>query len=92
MGLPTVPDQLLQHRHVAAVVAGPVNRGFSNESSVGKARIIEQRAEGFFPDRSLPDMLMTIEFRSASSLRVVTVPNFDPAEADGRFQMLQGLA
>src|SRR5215472_5817785 len=86
------PHEFLQHRHVAAVVAGLVNRGFSNESSPGKARIIEQGAEGFYPDGSLPDMLMTIEFRSARSLRVVTVPNFDAAEADGRFQVLQGLA
>ena len=56
-----------------------------------EAQVIEQTAKRSLPDRSLPDVLVTIEFRAARRFRVIAVPDLHLIQTDGRIEMLQRL-
>ena len=72
-----------KHRfEIAAVVAGLVDGGFGDESSVGEAGIVEETAEGREAEGALADVLMAIEMGTAGGLRVVHVPDADIGEPD----------
>ena len=56
-----LPHQFEQRLPVAFLVALIVDRGFRLEGSVGKARIVEQFAEGLKAHRAQADLLMPVE-------------------------------
>jgi hypothetical protein len=58
---------------------------------VREAKIIEQNAKWLDADRSLPDVLMAVEFGSAGGLGVVAMNYLYIIQADGGVEVLQGL-
>ena len=54
-------------------------------------KVIEQNAKCFFADTSLPNVLMTIQLRSARGFRVVAVPDLNGIQSKGGIEMLQSL-
>ena len=84
-------DQLLEGFDVSAVVAGLVDGSFGDEGGVCEAEIVEQDAEGFDADGSLPDVLVAVEFGSAGSFGVIAMDYFYIVQADGSVEMLQSL-
>ena len=75
---------------VSAVVTGTIDRRFGNEGRVRQSQIVEQDPESFFADRSLPDLLVTVELRSARSFRIVAMPYLHVIQSDRGIKMLQG--
>src|SRR5689334_23036622 len=55
-----------------------------------RPRIVHQPTEWLETDTSLPDVLMTIELRSACGFGVVTVPDVDVLETDRVVEELHG--
>jgi hypothetical protein len=83
-------DQLLEGFDVSAIVARLVDGSFGDEGRVGEAEIVEQDAEGFDADSSLPDLLVAVEFRSAGGFGIVAVDYFYIVQADGGIEVLHG--
>src|SRR5882672_2715997 len=84
-------DQSLQSIDVPSIITRFVDRCFGDESRMSQAQIVEQTAERFYADHSVPDVLVPIEPRSSRSFRVIAVPDLHALEADRRIEMLQGL-
>src|SRR6202035_4844134 len=82
-------DQLLKCIHISAVVAGAVDWRLGDEGGVGQAEVIEQNAEGLFPDHSLSDVLVAVELGAAGGFGVVAVDYFHVVQADGFLQLCQ---
>ena len=74
---------------ISAIVSRLLDRRLGNERRMRQAKIVEQHSESLFADRSLPDLLMPVEFRSARSFRVITVPDLDVIQPDRGIKMLQ---
>ena len=51
--------------------------------------VIEQTAEGFQADASLPDVLMAVELRSARGFCVVAMPDVNVLEPDGAIKLVE---
>jgi hypothetical protein len=83
--------QLFQGFDVASIVSRFVDWRLRDEGSVSQARMVQQPAEGFEADGSLPDMLMTIEFRSANRFGVVAMPDAHVLQSDGFIEVRQRL-
>jgi hypothetical protein len=82
-------DQRLKGIHVSAVVAGTVDWRLGDEGGVGQAEVIEQNAEGLFPDHSRSDVLVAVELGAAGGFGVVAVDYFHVIQADGFVQLCQ---
>src|SRR5215472_11168297 len=84
-------DQFLQRANISAVIARIIDRRLCNEGRVSQTEIIQQHAERFLPNHSLPDMFVPIQLRSTRRLGVIAMPDLDAAQSDGGIQMLQRL-
>ena len=84
-------NQLLEGFDVSAVVTGFVDGSFRDEGGVCEAEIVEQDAEGFDADGSLPDVLVAIEFGSAGSFGIIAMNYFYIVQADSSVELLQSL-
>src|SRR5207253_2300483 len=58
---------------------------------MSQPQIVEQNSKRLLADHSLPDMLVTVQLRSACGLGVVAVPDLHVIQADCGIKMLQGL-
>src|ERR1700722_20814468 len=83
--------KLLEGVDIPAVVAGLIDRGFSDEGDMSEARVVEENAEWFAADGTFSNVLMAVELRSSRSLGVVAMDDFHMVQANGRIEMLQGL-
>jgi len=70
-------DQALQRIDVHQVVERLVDRRLGDEGSVNESWIVEQAAEWFKADASLPDVLVAVELRSAGGLGIVAMEDVD---------------
>src|ERR1700722_1895945 len=89
--IPSLIHQPLQCIHVSAIVSRLVNRRLGNEGSMGQPEIVQQNAEWFFSNGSLPDMLMAVKLRSTRGLGVVAVDNANIVQPDSCVEMLECL-
>ena len=58
-------DEALQHLHIALLVARLIHWGFGDEGTISKARIVEKPPERLDADIPLPDVVMSVELRTA---------------------------
>ena len=82
-------DKVFESFNVSAIVTRTIDRRLGNEGRVRQSQIVEQDSKSLFADRSLPNLLVTVEFRSARSFRVITVPDLHVIQADRGIKMLQ---
>lgn len=59
---------------------------------MGEARIVQQNTKWFHADSSLPDVLMAVEFRSASGFSVVAMDDFHIIQSNDCVELLESLA
>ena len=59
------------------------------KAACASRRSLSKTSERLLADRSLPDLLVTVEFRSARSFRVIAVPDLHVIQADRGIEMLQ---